>query len=110
MLFPMYSRFMHVYIVLARYSVFDLDVTSWSDVLTKLTLKLWEQVSAKQVQELRKLSGAGMMDCKRALAASEGDTQKASDYLRKKGLASADKKAGRIASEGAIVSYIHGGR
>lgn len=56
------------------------------------------------------MSGAGMMDCKRALAASDCDTQKASDYLRKKGLASADKKAGRVASEGAIVSYIHGGR
>lgn len=51
-----------------------------------------------------------MMDCKRALAACNGDLQKASDYLRKKGLVSADKKAGRIASEGAVVSYIHGGR
>ena len=51
-----------------------------------------------------------MMDCKRALAACNGDIKAASDYLRKKGLASADKKAGRIASEGAVVSYIHGGR
>lgn len=51
-----------------------------------------------------------MMDCKRALAACNGDLKAASDYLRKKGLASADKKAGRIASEGAVVSYIHGGR
>ena len=68
------------------------------------------QVSAKEVSELRKSSGAGMMDCKRALAACDGDLKAASDYLRKKGLASADKKAGRIASEGAVVSYIHGGR
>ena len=68
------------------------------------------QVSAKEVSGLRKSSGAGMMDCKRALAACNGDVQAASDYLRKKGLASADKKAGRVASEGAVVSYIHGGR
>lgn len=67
-------------------------------------------MSAKEVSELRKSSGAGMMDCKRALAACDGDLQKAGDYLRKKGLASADKKAGRVASEGAVVSYIHGGR
>ena len=68
------------------------------------------QVSAKEVSQLRKSSGAGMMDCKRALAACDGDLEKASDYLRKKGLASADKKAGRIASEGVVASYIHGGR
>ena len=66
--------------------------------------------TAKDVQELRQRTGAGMMDCKRALAACEGDLEKAADYLRKKGLASADKKAGRVASEGAISSYIHGGR
>ena len=70
----------------------------------------WLQIPAKLVKELRMKSGAGMMDCKRALAASNGDLDSAADYLRKKGLASADKKAGRIASEGAISSYIHGGR
>lgn len=69
-----------------------------------------QQVSAKVVKELRQASGAGMMDCKRALAACDGDLEKAGDYLRKKGLASADKKAGRVASEGVIASYIHGGR
>lgn len=70
---------------------------------------LW-QVDAKAVGELRKASGAGMMDCKRALAANDGDLEKSKDYLRKKGLASADKKAGRVASEGAVASYIHGSR
>lgn len=51
-----------------------------------------------------------MMDCKKALAACENDVSKATDYLRKKGLASADKKSGRVASEGLIGSYIHDGR
>jgi translation elongation factor EF-Ts len=68
------------------------------------------KVSAKEVGELRKASGAGMMDCKRALAANDGDLEKSKDYLRKKGLASADKKAGRVASEGVVASYIHGPR
>lgn len=67
-------------------------------------------VSAARVKELRDATGAGMMDCKKALAACENDVQKATDYLRKKGLASADKKSGRIASEGLIGSYIHDGR
>ena len=58
---------------------------------------------------LRKVSGAGMMDCKKALMQNEGDVDKAADWLRKKGLASADKKAGRIAAEGAIGSYVHPG-
>ena len=51
-----------------------------------------------------------MMACKKALAACGGDLDAAADYLRKKGLASADKKAGRVASEGVIASYIHSGR
>lgn len=58
-------------------------------------------VTAKLVKELRDLTGAGMMDCKKALEASEGDIQKAVDWLREKGVASAQKKAGRIAAEGA---------
>ena len=67
------------------------------------------QVSAKVVKELREKSGAGMMDCKKALGECGGDLDAAADYLRKKGLASAGKKAGRVASEGAIGAYIHAG-
>ena len=67
------------------------------------------QVDAKLVKQLRDSSGAGMMDCKKALASNDNNLQKASDFLRKKGLASADKKAGRVASEGAIGSYVHTG-
>ncbi|KAL3150404.1 hypothetical protein ABBQ32_000242 [Trebouxia sp. C0010 RCD-2024] len=67
------------------------------------------KVDAKLVKQLRESSGAGMMDCKKALASNDNDLQKASDFLRKKGLASADKKAGRVASEGAIGSYVHAG-
>jgi len=66
-------------------------------------------VSAVLVKQLREASGAGMMDCKKALAECGGDIEEAKDYLRKKGLASADKKAGRVASEGAVGSYIHAG-
>ena len=58
---------------------------------------------------LRERTGAGMMDCKKALAATEGDMDKAIDFLREKGLAAAAKKAGRIAAEGLVESYIHGG-
>ncbi|NLB89222.1 MAG: translation elongation factor Ts, partial [Syntrophomonadaceae bacterium] len=61
------------------------------------------------VKELRERTGAGMMDCKKALEATNGDIEKAIDELRTKGLAKAAKKAGRIASEGLIVSYIHAG-
>lgn len=66
-------------------------------------------VTAGMVKELRDKTGAGMMDCKKALAETNGDVEKAVDYLRKKGLASAAKKAGRVASEGAVGSYIHMG-
>ena len=66
-------------------------------------------ISAKLVKDLRQASGAGMMDCKKALAECGGDLEAAKDYLRKKGLASADKKAGRIAAEGSVASYIHAG-
>lgn len=67
-------------------------------------------ISASLVKELRERSGAGMMDCKKALVETNGDVEKAIDLLREKGLASAAKKAGRIASEGLVESYIHGGR
>lgn len=67
-------------------------------------------VSAALVKELRESTGAGMMDCKKALAASNNDLEKATEFLRKKGLASADKKSGRNASEGLIGTYIHDGR
>lgn len=66
-------------------------------------------ITAAQVNELRKATGAGLMDCKKALTETEGDHEKAIDYLRKKGLAAASKKAGRVASEGAVGSYIHAG-
>jgi len=64
-------------------------------------------ISASMVKELRDKTGAGMMECKKALSESAGDFEKAVDILRKKGLASAAKKAGRKASEGLIYSYIH---
>ena len=69
------------------------------------------EISAKLVKELRDQTGAGMMDCKKALKESEGDISKATEWLRQKGLASAGKKAGRVAAEGLVGSYIHtGGR
>ena len=64
-------------------------------------------ITAKQVAELRGQTGAGLMDCKKALTESEGDLEKAVTILRKKGMASASKKAGRATSEGLIESYIH---
>ncbi len=67
------------------------------------------EVNARQVQELRQKTGAGIMDCKKALAEEKGDFEKAVEYLRKKGLAASAKKAGRIAAEGAVGSYIHAG-
>lgn len=67
------------------------------------------QIAASMVKELRQQSGAGMMDCKQALQETGGDTTAAAELLRKKGLASAGKKAGRVASEGRIGSYIHNG-
>lgn len=66
-------------------------------------------VTAEMVKELRERTGAGMMDCKKALVAADGDIEKAIDELRTKGLASAAKKASRVASEGAVTSYIHAG-
>ena len=66
-------------------------------------------VTAAMVKELRERTQAGMMDCKKALVESDGDMEKAIAYLREKGLAAAAKKAGRVASEGAVESYIHMG-
>ena len=67
------------------------------------------EVSAAAVKDLREKTGAGMMDCKKALAESGGDLDKAVDYLRQKGLAAASKKASRAASDGAIGAYVHPG-
>ena len=67
------------------------------------------QISAAAVKELREMSGCGMMDCKNALLAADGDMSKAVDWLREKGLAKAAKKAGRIAAEGIVDAYIHMG-
>ncbi len=66
-------------------------------------------VTAAQINELRKSTGAGMLDCKKALEETTGDFEKAVDFLRKKGLAAAAKKAGRAATEGAVGTYIHAG-
>jgi elongation factor Ts len=67
------------------------------------------EVSATQVRALRDKTGAGMMDCKRALTESGGDVDKAVMYLREKGLAAAAKRSSRAASEGLVCSYIHAG-
>ena len=67
------------------------------------------EVTATLIKDLRERTGAGMSDCKKALVEVGGDMDKAIDYLRAKGLAKAAKKAGREATEGAVVSYIHGG-
>ncbi|MGB7414075.1 MAG: translation elongation factor Ts [Thermosynechococcaceae cyanobacterium] len=66
-------------------------------------------ISAQQVKELRETTGAGMMDCKKALKETDGDVEQAIAYLRKKGLASAGKKSGRVTAEGLVDSYIHFG-
>ncbi|MBV1820531.1 translation elongation factor Ts, partial [Bacteroidales bacterium MSK.15.36] len=63
-------------------------------------------ITAKMVKELREITGAGMMDCKKALTETNGDTEKAIEVLREKGLAAAAKKSGRIAAEGIVETYI----
>lgn len=65
------------------------------------------EVTVKMITELRERTGAGMMDCKKALIENSADVEKAIDYLRKKGLATAAKKAGRAAEEGIVCAYIH---
>lgn len=66
-------------------------------------------ITAEMVKELRQTTGAGMMDCKKALVETEGNLEAAIDHLREKGLSAAAKKAGRIASEGVVEAYIHAG-
>ena len=66
-------------------------------------------ITAEMVKELRERTGAGMMDCKKSLIETDGNMEKAIDYLREKGLAAAAKKSGRVAAEGLVESYIHGG-
>ena len=66
------------------------------------------EITAAMVKELRERTGAGMMDCKKALAETQGDVEKGIEYLREKGLSAAAKKAGRITAEGRVESYIHG--
>jgi elongation factor Ts len=65
------------------------------------------EITPALIKDLRERTGAGMLDCKKALKETDGDVEKAAEYLRKKGLAAAAKKAGRIATEGRVLSYIH---
>jgi elongation factor Ts len=67
------------------------------------------EITAAQVKELREMTGSGIMDCKRALQEKDGNVEEAVAWLREKGIASASKKAGRIASEGIVDAYIHAG-
>ena len=66
-------------------------------------------ITAAQVKELREATGVGMMECKKALTETNGDMEKAMEWLRKKGIASAEKKSGRVAAEGVVEAYIHMG-
>lgn len=79
-------------------------------ILTYINMQEVENnmITASMVKELRERTGAGMMDCKKALTEVNGDMEKAIELLREKGLAAAAKKAGRIAAEGIVDSYIHG--
>src|ERR1051326_8610159 len=67
------------------------------------------ELNASVIRELREKTGAGVMDCKKALAESNGDMEKAAVWLREKGIASSAKRAGRVASEGTVGTYIHAG-
>lgn len=67
------------------------------------------EITAAMVKDLRESTGAGMMDCKKALVATDGDMEKAVDFLREKGLSAAAKKSGRITAEGLVEAYIHAG-
>jgi elongation factor Ts len=77
--------------------------------ISRFKMEEFMEITAAMVKELRDRTGAGMMDCKKALAESSGDAEKAIEYLRIKGLSKAAKKAGRATSEGLVVSYIHPG-
>jgi elongation factor Ts len=70
----------------------------------------WRTLTAKDISELRQRTGAGMMDCKKALSEMKGEFDDAVDWLRKKGLAAAQKKAGRVAAEGLVAVVVEGGR
>jgi elongation factor Ts len=69
-----------------------------------------KEVTAQMIKDLRERTGAGMSDCKKALVECDADMDKAGEYLRKKGIAAADKKKTRIAAEGTVVTYLHGNR
>ncbi|GBG88425.1 hypothetical protein CBR_g47124 [Chara braunii] len=86
------------------------DLSAQAEETEKPSTSSDVKITAALVKELREETGAGMMDCKRALEETKGDKSKAQDLLRKRGLAKADKKAARIAAEGLIVSYIHDNR
>eukprot|EP00244_Chara_vulgaris_P012650 TRINITY_DN677_c0_g1_i8.p1 TRINITY_DN677_c0_g1~~TRINITY_DN677_c0_g1_i8.p1 ORF type:complete len:1199 (-),score=328.00 TRINITY_DN677_c0_g1_i8:362-3958(-) len=86
------------------------DLSAQAEGIEKPSTSSDVKITAALVKELREETGAGMMDCKRALEETKGDKSKAQDLLRKRGLAKADKKAARIAAEGLIVSYIHDNR
>ena len=88
--------------------LFELNLLPPPPIFTPLPRPMAE-ISAKLVKELRDMTGAGMMDCKKALAETKGDKDKAVEWLRQKGIASAEKKSGRTAAEGSIGSYIHTG-
>ena len=77
--------------------------------LTNYFFNSMGNITAKLVKDLRDKTGAGMMDCKKALKETDGNVDKALEWLRKKGIASAEKKSGRVAAEGSIGSYIHTG-
>ncbi|WP_338864615.1 translation elongation factor Ts [Myxococcus stipitatus] len=68
------------------------------------------EITAQMVKDLRERTGAGMMDCKKALAETAGDVEKAIEWLRKKGISRAAGKEGRVAAEGLVGTYVHGGR
>jgi elongation factor Ts len=68
------------------------------------------EITLDQIKDLRERSGAGVMDCKRALEASDGDVEKAIQYLMEQGIASAEKKSSRVTAQGLVESYIHAGR
>ncbi len=68
------------------------------------------EITATMIKDLRERTGAGMADCKKALSECDADMEKSAEFLRKKGLAAAAKKSGRIATEGTVTSYLHGGR
>jgi elongation factor Ts len=68
------------------------------------------EISAAMVKDLREKTGAGMMDCKKALSETGGDFEKAAEYLRKKGISRAEAKGGRVAAEGLVGTYVHGGK